>query len=91
MQLWLCTVDFQKASDPVEHNAIWAALAEQRIDGQYIQLLSISYVNQVGQINGLSLGKRFMIERGTKRGDPLSPKLFTAVIEQIMRKLVPIW
>lgn len=34
-----------------------------------------------------SIGNVFKIEKGVIRGDPLSPKLFTAVLEQMSRQL----
>ena len=32
-----------------------------------------------------------MIEKGTKQGDPISPMLFNAVLEQVMRKVKAKW
>ncbi|GBP70293.1 Retrovirus-related Pol polyprotein from type-1 retrotransposable element R2 [Eumeta japonica] len=34
-----------------------------------------------------SLGETFKIERGVRQGEPLSPKLFSAVLENVFRKL----
>eukprot|EP00973_Karenia_brevis_P092502 12412730-Karenia_brevis.AAC.1 len=35
--------------------------------------------------------KEFKIGRGVKQGDPISPMLFTAVLEKVMRKLKARW
>ena len=89
--LWVCTVDFQKAFDSVEHFALWEALAEQGVDGQYIKLTAILYDGQVGKIRGPPSSKAFYIRRGTKQGDPMSPKIFNVVLEDVFRKIQPRW
>ena len=35
--------------------------------------------------------RKFSIERGTKQGDPISPILFNAVLEKVMRELKAKW
>ena len=79
LPVWVCTVDFQKAFDSIEHSALWKALAEQGVDGQYIKLMAILYDGQVGEIRGPPSSEAFDIRRGTKQGDPMSPKLFSVV------------
>ena len=86
IEIWACFLDFQKASESVEHKAIWEALARQGIDKDYIELLKRLYANQLGKINVVSQTSRtFGIGRGTKQGDPLSTLLFNAVLEDIFR------
>ena len=46
---------------------------------------------QTAQITADGVGRRFPLERGTKQGDPLSPALFNAVLELIMRRLECQW
>ena len=91
MPLWMSTVDFQKAFDSVEHAALWKALFDQGVDGHYIRLLRILYDDQIGKIKGPPLSKEFSIRRGTKQGDPMSPKLFNSVLEDIFRQIQPRW
>jgi hypothetical protein len=91
LPLWLCTVDFAKAFDSVEHASLWAVLYEQGVDGYYIRLLASLYENQVGKVRGPPISKSFKIQRGSKQGDPMSPKLFNAVLEKVFRKIQPKW
>ena len=86
LPLCLCTVDFAKAFDSVEHASLRAALYEQGVDGHYIRLLASLYDNQVGKVRGPPISKSFKIQRGSKQGDPMSPKLFNAVLEKVFRK-----
>eukprot|EP00973_Karenia_brevis_P036399 5019251-Karenia_brevis.AAC.1 len=73
MPLWLCTVDFRKAFDSIEHVALWRALAEQGVHAHYIKTLASLYTAQVGHINVGVLSREFSITRGVKQGDPISP------------------
>ena len=91
LPLWFCAVDFQKAFDTVRHNALWRALAAQRVPSLYIHALASLYSSQVGQIKGRSISRQFSIGRGTKQGDPLSPPLFNSLLEDALAPVQEIW
>jgi hypothetical protein len=48
ISLWVATVDYRKASDTVEHAAIWTALAKQGVAERYIKVLRRFYEEQTG-------------------------------------------
>ena len=75
----------------MEHCAIWGALEELKVDKRYVDVLRTLYRGQRGQVVADKSSKKFSIERGTKQGDPISPALFNAVIEVVMRRLKAKW
>ena len=83
----LTFVDFEKAFDTVEHISVINALKQHGIENQYIEVLKYIYTNSSSQIISDRVSSNFKIERGVKQGDPISPNLFNAVLEQIFRKL----
>eukprot|EP00973_Karenia_brevis_P000238 33040-Karenia_brevis.AAC.1 len=89
--VWICAIDFCKAFDSVEHMAIWKALVAQGVDRRYVHLLAGLYDGQVGYISTDVLSRPFQIGRGTKQGDPMSPALFNAVLEEVMRPIQNRW
>ena len=92
LPLWSCFIDFQKAFDCIEHDAIWSALSKQGIEKEYIELLKRLYSDQSGQVSAVSvLSRAFPLQRGTKQGDPLSTLLFNAVLEDIFRDVRAKW
>ena len=91
LPFWVCAVDFAKAFDSVEHSALWNALLNQGVSPRYIKLLAHLYKGQVGHISSEVLSRGFRIERGTKQGDPMSPALFNAVLEEVMRECQTGW
>lgn len=87
LPLYLCFIDYSKAFDSISHNSIWQALAAQGLNKGYIDLIKEMYKNSTSRIMLEHPGPVFKIERGVKQGDPLSLKLFIAVLEQIFRTL----
>ncbi len=45
------------------------------------------YKNAERRIHLDKIGPKFKIERGVKQGDPLSPKLFNGLVEEVFQKL----
>lgn len=85
--IFIAFVDFTKAFDSVEHEFVWKALTEQGIPQKYVRLLAKLYDNSQAKIRTEREGEPFALGRGVKQGDPLSPKLFTALLESQIRKL----
>lgn len=84
---YLGFVDFNKAFDSLEHQYIWESLERQGIHKKYIRILKNIYQKSTAQIKLETTGDEFPIERGVRQGDPISPKLFSAVLETIFRRL----
>ena len=85
--LYIAFVDYKKAFDSVEHKPILQTLKNQGIQNTYITLLANLYTEFKAKIQTEVEGNAFPLQRGVKQGDPLAPKLFTAVLEKHMRKL----
>lgn len=84
---YCCFVDYSKAFDTLEHEAIWKALKNQGVEKKYIRMLRNIYTNSKAKIRLEKEGKEIKLGRGVRQGDPVSPKLFTAVLEEIFRQL----
>ena len=90
--LWTCFIDFEKAFDSIEHDAIWNALSRQGVSDGYVELLQRLYADQLSRVSvDAMLSRSFCVQRGVKQGDPLSTLLFNAVLEDILRELRPRW
>jgi hypothetical protein len=69
----------------VQTQAVLTSLQEQGIKDVYIELLKESYTNNPMTVH---LHKESSnIRREVRQGDTISPKLFTAALESIFRRL----
>ena len=84
--LCLGFIDYEKAFDSVEHFAIFQALRKINVNETYVKILENIYRNASAKIHlDNHISDSFNINRGVRQGDPISPKLFTAAIEEIFK------
>ena len=88
---WLCLVDFEKAIDTVDHDALWRVLYDFDVDVPYITLLKKLYANQSAVVCAGAESRSFSLARGVKQGDPISALLFIAVMEACFGNLKNRW
>ena len=89
--LWIATIDFKKAFDSISHESIWRGLEKQGVHRQYTKLLQSLYRGQNAKVQTDVTSRLFNISRGTKQGDPISPLLFNAVVEALMKDVKEKW
>ncbi|GFS02155.1 endonuclease-reverse transcriptase [Elysia marginata] len=77
-------IDLEKAVDSEEHFAIVEALRKININEKYVQILENIYLCATAcmHIDNL-VSEEFHIKRVVRQGDPISPKLFSAAIEEM--------
>ncbi|KAK6749651.1 hypothetical protein RB195_001952 [Necator americanus] len=87
LPLVLTFVDYEKAFDSVETNAILSALVDQGVDASYVRTLANCYERCTTKIQLFHRPLTIPIEKGVRQGDTISPKLFTAALQWIMKSL----
>ncbi|KAK6743147.1 hypothetical protein RB195_010421 [Necator americanus] len=83
----LTFIGLKKAFDSVETEAVVEDLDNQGVRTQYIKVLRELHNNFTTRI--LPFYKNIIIEvkRGVRQGDTISPKIFTATLENVMRNM----
>lgn len=85
--LILIFVDYEKAFDTVNQKFMLKALADCRIDHRYSTLIGNTYKNATACVRLHEDTNKFPIGRGVRQGDTLSPKLFTALLELMCKRV----
>jgi hypothetical protein len=80
-------IDYKKAFDSVARKFVLQALKNQGAQDICIKIIMIIYNHKYGKIKNNSEREEFRLERGVKKGDPISPKLFTCLLEHVFRIL----
>ncbi|KAK6742939.1 hypothetical protein RB195_010297 [Necator americanus] len=83
----LTFVDYEKAFDNVETNAILSALVDQSVDASYVRKLANCYDRCTTRIQLFHRPLTIPIGKGVRQVDTISPKLFTAALQWIMKSL----
>ena len=74
-------VDYQKAFDSIEFTPLFTALANQGVDPAYITILRDLYNGATSTLKLHKDSNKISLERGARQGDNISPKLFTACLQ----------
>ncbi|CAM4928046.1 unnamed protein product [Rotaria socialis] len=85
--LCMVFVDYEKAFDSMEINAAINALVRQNIPKKYIRTLLNINTDCSTSIRLFNNNIAIPINRGVRQGDTISPKLFTAALEDVFRTL----
>ena len=85
--LCVAFVDYEKAFDSVQTQAILTSLQEQGIEDVYIEILNDISTDSSVIVHLHKENEKIRIKRGVRQGDTISPKLFTATLESIFRRL----
>jgi hypothetical protein len=83
--LYVAHVDYNKAFDSVEQDSI-LEMRRNSIHPKYIRTVGKMYSNSRAKVRTEKEGRIFRTKRGVRR-DPISPKLFTCILEGIFRKM----
>ncbi|KAK6763705.1 hypothetical protein RB195_024145 [Necator americanus] len=87
MPLCLTFIYLKKAFDSVETEAVVEALDNQGVPTQYIKVLRELYSNFTTGFSPFYKNIIIDVKRGVRQGDTISPKIFTATLENAMRNL----
>ena len=84
--IYMCFIDYSKAFDTVQHQKLWTTLISMGFPKHVIELLRTLYDHQESTVR-TACGDTdwFDIEQGVRQGCILSPYLFNAYAENIMR------
>lgn len=80
-------IDFKKAFDTVEHNAVLKSLIDQGIDPSYVRIIQDINSNTSTQITMFNTPIKIQINRGVRQGDVISPNLFTSTLQTMLGKI----
>lgn len=87
LPLCMAFVDYEKAFDSIKTDAIINALKNQGIPIGYVTLLSNIYNKATANLKLQDKTEKFNIRKGVRQGDTISPKLFTAALEEVFKRL----
>jgi Reverse transcriptase (RNA-dependent DNA polymerase) len=87
LPLYLGFIDYEKAFDSIKKFSIIDALSNQGISRRYINILNSIYSDATACVKLHKRSCKFPINKGVRQGDTISPKLFTATLEDLFRKL----
>ncbi|KAK6737066.1 hypothetical protein RB195_019643 [Necator americanus] len=85
LPLVLTFVDYEKAFDSVETNAILSALVDQGVDASYVRTLANCYERCTTRIQLFHRPLTIPIGKGVRQGDTISPKPYA--LQWIMKSL----
>ena len=92
-ELWIATLDVEKAFDRVHHSALFDVLVQNHVDMPTVSALRHLYFwsqRLRTRVAGADI-RQFDMNRGVKQGDPLPQILFNLVLHGVLQKVNEVW
>ena len=80
--------DYEKAFDSIEFTPLFKALENQGVDQAYITMLRDLYYGATSVLKLYRDSDKIKLERAARHGDNISPKLFTACLQDAIIKMI---
>ncbi|EPB72885.1 reverse transcriptase [Ancylostoma ceylanicum] len=85
--VYVALIDYKKAFDSLEWNAVWTALGRRGIHPELIEMLRKLYESSSTSVLVNAHPVPVTIRRGIKQGDTMSPKLFNATLQMVLESI----
>jgi len=81
-------IDYMHIFDSIKRNKILDSLTQNKIPPKLIRLIKLTLENTTAKVKvNNAYTEEFRVESGVKQGDPLSPTLFSLVIDTVLKEL----
>lgn len=86
--IYITFIDLKAAFDSIDRKEMWSAMEELGVSGKLLQATRSTYKTVVGKVQmGGSRSGKFMMNKGIKQGDSLSPLLFVIVMDKLVKNI----
>src|SRR5262249_45354186 len=82
--LVLTFIDYEKAFDSVEPECVWESLRKQGVEWEYVHSMEACYNGCTTTLIPFQREVSVAVGKGVRQGDPFSPNLFSAVLENMI-------